>query len=78
MKTLTTPETLKNNDPSVAAHPSNIDPSFVPFPMDDASVARRLADHYRQHNIDPSLAFDDQDGIQQDLADMGLMERGGN
>src|SRR5688572_23816626 len=52
LKTLTTTE---KSNLSVAAHPSNMDPYF---PMDDASVARRLAEAYKDRGIDPSLAFD--------------------
>jgi len=79
-KDLTTFSTLKtlttNNDPSVAAHPSNIDPTFVP--MDDASVAKRLAGIYKDRGLDPSLAYDNPMDVQNDLADLGLIERGGN
>lgn len=47
---------------------ANYDPSL----MDDASVAERLSEQYRDAGKDPSLAFS-----QEDLAEFGFFPEGG-
>lgn len=43
-----------------------------PSPMDDASVAERLAAYYKNSGQDPSLAFD-----KEDLAEFGFFSEEG-